>query len=424
MLYFAGSVAAFTGMQIGRVVLPILIFQLTGSAFQTALLVTVQMAPSFVFGLFAGAVADRANRRLIMVTFYSLNGLILASIPVMLSLGVLTIERLYAAAFLSASAYVWSEAADFGARPAIVGRRRLVEASSLMHAAWTVTGVVALPIGGVLAAALGAGPALWINAGTYLVIAATLPFVRRPFNTARERFGEQRSGISQTLHDIGDGMRFIRRHSVQWPITLLGSVSAVVIGAGIGLVVVYGVRHLGLAEDDARIGLLYAAGAIGALGAATVLPRLVKRIGPGTIALGAQIANAGLLAALAFAPSLAIGVELLLLWEFAIMLGILNVIALRQQITPDHLQSRVNTTVRMVAAAGLSLGAAIGGFLADQISIRATYLIMSIAVALIASVIARSAIGRIDRATVQRYITAVENQAGGVAGYPRPVDQP
>lgn len=69
---------------------------------------------------------------------------------------------------------------------------------------------------------------------------------------------------------------------------------------------------------------------------------------------------------------------LLVAWGVASTLVIANGIALRQQLTPDRLQGRVNVTARMIAYGGTPIGAAAGGFLADQINIRTALLLMTL----------------------------------------------
>jgi hypothetical protein len=93
------------------------------------------------------------------------------------------------------------------------------------------------------------------------------------------------------------------------------------------------------------------------------------------------IANLALLIGLALAPSLGFGLALVLLWDATHTLIIINGIALRQQVTPDQLQSRVNTTARMIAWGGTPFGAALGGLIAEVADIRTAYLVMAIGVA-------------------------------------------
>lgn len=93
-------------------------------------------------------------------------------------------------------------------------------------------------------------------------------------------------------------------------------------------------------------------------------------------------ADAALLAAVALAPTFALSLASLLLWQAANMLVILNGISVRQLVTPDHLQGRVNTTARMIAWGGTPFGAAVGGALAEGIGIRGALLLTAITVML------------------------------------------
>jgi hypothetical protein len=89
---------------------------------------------------------------------------------------------------------------------------------------------------------------------------------------------------------------------------------------------------------------------------------------------------------LVFSSSLIVSLLLYGLWDACYTLTIINGISLRQMVTPDHLQGRVNATARMIAWGGTPFGAAIGGILAQALDIRLTYLIMAESVALSALV--------------------------------------
>jgi MFS family permease len=72
---------ATAGATVGAVVLSVLVFQITGSALQTSLLATLAVLPYLAFGLFAGALADRVNRKRLMLGCHLVNAVALASIP-------------------------------------------------------------------------------------------------------------------------------------------------------------------------------------------------------------------------------------------------------------------------------------------------------------------------------------------------------
>lgn len=79
----------------------------------------------------------------------------------------------------------------------------------------------------------------------------------------------------------------------------------------------------------------------------------------------------------AAAPGPAAGLPLYLLWNGCSVLVIINGISLRQLVTPDRLQSRVNAAGRMIAWGGTPFGAATGGLLADAVGVRAAYVLMA-----------------------------------------------
>lgn len=81
VLFWLAHVVSIAGTVLTTVVLPILVFQLTGSALQTSLIAAFNVVPYLAFGLFAGALADRANRRRVMVTCDLFNVVLLGSIP-------------------------------------------------------------------------------------------------------------------------------------------------------------------------------------------------------------------------------------------------------------------------------------------------------------------------------------------------------
>lgn len=109
-----------------------------------------------------------------------------------------------------------------------------------------------------------------------------------------------------------------------------------------------------------------------------------------------------LLVALALTSALPLGLMLLVAWGMASMLIIANGITLRQQLTPDRLQGRVNVTARMIAAGGLPVGAAVGGFLADRISVAGALLAMTACIAVTAAYAWSSALRRVDAASIIR----------------------
>ncbi|MBA3823063.1 MAG: MFS transporter [Ktedonobacterales bacterium] len=140
-IYWLARAISISGSTITLVVLPILVFQVTGSAWQTALLTTLESLPYLLAGLFAGALADRAERRRVLVITSLLDAALMGSIPLATVTGHLTLMQIFVVAFLAHAVFVWFDAADFGALPTLVGRERIMAANSAVAGMGTVIGI-------------------------------------------------------------------------------------------------------------------------------------------------------------------------------------------------------------------------------------------------------------------------------------------
>lgn len=374
--FWLGGTASVLGSQVTLVVLPVLVYQLTGSAALTALLLVLEATPYLLFGLIAGAVSDRVDRRALMIGCDLAGAAAMASVPLAAALAALTVVHVFVAAAVVAIGFVWRDGAWFGAIPAIVGRDRVAAATGILFTTSGALQITGPALGGILVATLGAPTALLVDAGGYLVSAATLLLVRRPFRT--DAAPASRSSVRA---DIAEGLRFVRRHPVVWPLTVMGFGHSFTGGALIGLLVVLGVRQLGLADDDPRLGGLYSAGAIGALCSAVALPWLVRRVGQPRLDLLVRSANTLLLVGVVLAANLPAALVALFLWWGTYQLATTSAIALRQQVTPDRLQGRVNVTARMIAWGGQPVGAAVGGGLAEVLDLRVAILLAGLGTA-------------------------------------------
>lgn len=211
------------------VVVPILGFQLTGSASRTALVLVIQAAPYLLFGLIAAAIADRVNRRTLMITCDLISAVAVASMPVAAAFGALTLAHIYLVGLITA--WVWFDASEFGALPALVGRARIVPAGSALSSAWGLIQVAAPAAGGALAAVLGAAPVLRVDAASFLLSALALARIPRAFRTRAPRPVNPGNLMRRLGADIVEGLRYVRRHPLIWPLTTAGFGQSLTMGA-------------------------------------------------------------------------------------------------------------------------------------------------------------------------------------------------
>ncbi|MGI9030099.1 MAG: MFS transporter [Ilumatobacteraceae bacterium] len=370
MRWAAAEGISMFGTSVSSVALPLVVYEATGSAAQTGALYALRVVPYLLFGLVAGPVADRYDRRRLIIGGNMAEGLLVATIPVASVLGVLTVAQVYVVALLAATAFVFSDAAVFGAVPALVGPGRLAAANGFLASLGSGAEIAGPAIGGALAALIGPTNVVWIDAGSFLAAAAVQSTIRSSFRTG----AAPSSGSTLRAH-VRRGLSFIRHHRVVATLLGVGFGNSFAFGAVLGLIVPFAVEQLGLADRDGRIGVLYSAGAVGSLITGLVVGRLFRPervvwIVPSTIAVSAMAA-AGLATSTAWAPAAA----LLVVFGWSVGITVVVGITYRQLAAPDDLRSSVNVIGRMVAWGGQPFGAFTGALVAQAVSVRAAYLV-------------------------------------------------
>jgi MFS family permease len=380
--FWLGRAISLLGTAITTVVLPILVYRLTGSPLLTSLLGAFEVIPYLVFGLFAGEIADRLNRRWLMTGSDLLNALLLGSIPVASWLHALTVPHIFVVALLSASAFVWFDTANFGALPTLVGHQNIVAANSSIASMSTVIAIIGPTLGGGLAALIGPSSAIGFDAASYLLSALSLALIPRALSNLRPQQSHDQRIIQRTFSGIREGIHFIYQQRLVRILTLLGFGSSLTGGAVTGLLVIYAAQTLHLGSNSTLIGLLFTAESVGSFVASLLLPSLLKRFPFGWITLVALNFNLLFLLILSLISAASLALITYAVWGLTYTLITTNGITLRQLIVPEELQSRVNAYARMVAWGGAPFGAVLGGLIAQFTTVRTAYLVMAAGVAL------------------------------------------
>jgi predicted MFS family arabinose efflux permease len=261
-------------------------------------------------------------------------------------------------AFATQTAFVFFDAANFGALPALVGKERLTAAYSTLFGRTTVVELVAPGLTGLLVAVIAPAALLAVNALTAVGSALLLRGIASSMANPRPV-----QGAGAIVADVREGLRFLWREPIVRTLTLIGATHSVGSGAWMALLVPFADRVLGVApRGDVRLAALFSCWGVGAIIASRVLPRLAARLGNARLALTAlPLSLLGGLFVLASGHWLLMCVAAVY-WGAAQAVVVINGITYRQQVCPEEMQSRVNTTARMLAwGLGQPLGAALGG---------------------------------------------------------------
>lgn len=366
----AGTVATL-------IALPVLVYRTSDDPGLVALVAGLEAAPYLLLGLVAGALADRWDRRRVMIAADVLSSMLLASVPVAAAAGVLTVPHLLAVAFLGPALGVFFDGAVFGAVPMLVGRDRIAQANSYTWSVASVIEIVVPAAAGALLAVLHPAWLLGLDAVSFAVSAALLAAIHRPMHDA----GRERAPLTlgQVGRDIGEGVRWLVHHPGVRSMTVVGTLLMVSIGGYMALSVVWIDRVLGLGTEGWRFGTTYVAWAVGGLAASLALPRVVRFVTPARIALTALPVAAVLGVVTSRVETWWVAAPFFVVWAAATTLVTINSVTYRQQVTPEPLLGRVNTAGRMLSwGLGWTGGAFLSGIAVGLVGLRPTMLLFAL----------------------------------------------
>ena len=344
---------------------PLLVASLTDDAGLVALAATVQWLPPLLFGLFAGALADRLDRRLLVVTVDLTRAGALALLFGAVLTDRVSIGGVLLALFVVGIAEVFADNTTQTLLPMLVARDDLAIGNSRIQTGFiTVNQLAGPPVGAALFTVGSAWPfatqALLVAGGALLVSRVVLPARRRA--TARDM---------HLRTDIAEGFRWVLHHPAVRTLVLTIFVFNITFGAAWSVLVLYATERLRLGEVG--FGLLTTVSAVGGLVGVTCYGWLTRRVSLGNLMrIGLVVETLTHLAlALTTDPSVAL-VIFFLFGAHAFIWGT-TATTVRQRAVPDGLQGRVGSVYRLGVYGGLVAGSALGGVIAQQYGVVAPF---------------------------------------------------
>ena len=379
-LWTAQTISQF-GDEITGIALPFVAITILGAnAFEMGILGVVRFLPWIFFTLPAGVWVDRMRRRPILMGADIARAVLLSSIPIAYLAGWLSIWQIYVVSFAVGTLEVFFDVAYQSYLPSLVHRDELVEGNSKLELSRAASSVAGPTVAGFLIQAVTAPIAIFFDAISYVVGVLFVSLIgSRESNPERHdpaegkppsMWQEARAGLGYVL-----GSPYLRNIAAcTGTLNLFGN-----IGGAIALL--YIVSEEGLGLSAATLGLIFALGNIGVLLGALTGGRLAKRLGIGTVIIGTAALSGVALLAFPLAPQddpfwvlVAGGV----LGGFTTVVYNVNQVGLRQAITPDRMQGRMNATMRLIVWGTIPIGALLGGILGTVIGLQAALWVSAI----------------------------------------------
>jgi MFS family permease len=357
---FIAELMVFGGDWFVMIPLLVLLHDLTGGGLFGGLVLAADTGINALMLPFTGTVADRIDRKKIMM---AANLAALATVLLLFgvrSAGTAWLAPLAVAAYAVAKAF-YTPAAS-AALPNLVDSADLPQANAVAGAAWGTMAVVGASVGGVLSAVFSPYASFWFTAAALLLAAGLAWRLRRPLQTDRD--GAATAG---TWTAIREGLRYIRRR--QRVLALVTVKSAV--GIGNGVLVIFPILAVAYGAGPLGTGLLFAVRGLGALVGPLLLRRVLLRRAWLLPGLAISMVTYGL-AYLGIAATHWFPLVLVLVVVAHIAGGgnwTMSNFALQAEV-PDYLRGRVFATDIMIATLAISSSQLIVGALVDTVHFR------------------------------------------------------
>lgn len=360
----ASSWASSLGDGIALAAGPLLVASLTSDPRLIAMASVAQWTPPFLFGLLAGALADRLDRRLLVLAGDLGRAVVLAGLVTLIATDRVDIGVLLASLFVIATLETFADGAHTTVLPMIVARPDLGVANARFQFGFMgINRLAGPPIG----AALFTAGVVWPFAAQLVCMLAGAALFARILLPKVERSREH----THVLHDIAEGFRWSMRHPAMRALNLQIVSFNVTYGAAFAVLVYYAQERLGLGAGG--YGALLTATAVGGVIGAASYGWLERHVAIRNIMRWGLVLETLTHLTLAWTSSAVVAGGILLLFGIHESYWGATASSVRQRAVPDELQGRVASVYVMFMMGGIVAGSALGGLLARVWGVTGPY---------------------------------------------------
>lgn len=357
---------------------PLIVVDLTRSPLLVSLVSTLATLPWLAVALFAGALADRVDRRRIILAAAWVRVAVLALLVALTLAGLVDLTVLYLAVLTLGAAEVFADTTTQSILPMIVDRERLGAANGRVIAAQRVANdFLGGPAAGVLVA---------VSAAAFFGVPALLYTVTGVIMlTLRGRYRNERPSSATMRTDIAEGIRYLGTHRILRALAVLAGLLNFSMSAYLAMFVLWAVGEGSVMEMAPQTyGGLFAALAAGGVAGALAVEWLSGALGEVRVLLVGAAVSSLLLLLPVLIPSAAVAFPAFVAAGFGATLTNVALVSLRQRLIRADLLGRVNATYRLIGMGTMPFGAAAGGVLGSLLGLQ-TVFVVAVVVALLAT---------------------------------------
>ncbi len=368
--FFAGQTLSYLGDGLRTLAIPLLVFRLTGSATAIGWTWGLEFLPYAFVSVVGGSLADRVDRRRLMIVCDAVRFAVMAAFSVLYATGRLSVGLIYGGVVLLAVGGSIFLGAQTPTIPYLLGKDRAKAGVSMLQATEQTVNLVSPPLGGAIMGIIGPLPALVVNAITYLCSQAAIASV--------PTFGPDAPGKIPSLRDVANdvaaGFRFLWADGALRATSLAGMCFNCVGSVGFVSLIPYFKRSFD--ATDASVGIAFGCFSAGAALGSFIAGRTHWHVGAALI-IANVIDGLGWLP-LPWTHSMPVAVGGVVVSSVCGGYWVTTIVSWRMRIIPEDLVGRVFGVVRLFVLAGVLPGSLLGGWLSDHAGVRFTMAVSAI----------------------------------------------
>jgi MFS family permease len=347
---------------------PLLVASLTHDPFIVSMALLAQQLPNLLFGLPAGAIADRYDRRRIIAAVNLARAAVLAVLAATLVGGVVSIAVVLLTLFILGTAEIFADVSSNSLVPRVVPREHLGIANARLTGSFLLTNELLGPPIGAFLFTVGLGLPFAANAACFALGAV---LVTRVATDVADLTAERRAERGSLRTEMAEGIRWLVAHPPMRTLALTIIAFNITYGAAWSVLVLYASQRLGM--NAVGFGLLTTAIAVGGIIGTSAYGRLERRFSLADIMRGGLVIETftHLVLALTTSPAVAL-ITMVVFGAHAFVWGTTSTVV-RQRAVPDQLLGRVTGVYTVGLVGGIVIGTPIGGLLARQFGITAPF---------------------------------------------------
>jgi MFS family permease len=364
----ASSIVTNIGDGIALAAGPLLVASQTRDPFLVSMALLSQQLPNLLFGIPAGAVADRFDRRRIIAGVNVARGVVLAVLAGTIMAGVVDIAVVLIALFVLGTAEIFADVASSSLPPRVVEREDLGIANARLLGAFLLSNQLLGPPIGAFLFSVGMALPFAANAACF-ALGAWL--VTRVANDVAEAAPEQTTKLGNLRTEMVEGVRWLIAHPPMRTLAVTIVAFNVTFGAAWAVLVLYASERLGM--DAIGFGLLTTAIAIGGIVGTASYGRLERRFSLADLMRAGLLIETGTHLVLALTTSATVALLTMVVFGVHAFVWGTTSTVVRQRAVPDELLGRVTGVYSVGVIGGMVVGTPIGGLLARTFGITAPF---------------------------------------------------